>query len=99
MEEKNTIVVWAGLRVKDGLAEKFMQTVAPVIKATRAEKGCLKYDLLQNTEDECKFYFFEEYADEDGYAAHRAMPYMSEFRPKREEMLDRYLGLRVLKDK
>ena len=92
------IVVWAGLRVRDGLAEEFKKCAEPIIKATRSEKGCVKYDLLQDAGDECSFYFFEEYSDESAYKFHREMPYMNAFRQKRGEMLDRYLGLRVLRD-
>ena len=45
------IVVWAGLRVKDGAIEAFKELAAPVIEATRQDPGCIKYDLLQDSAD------------------------------------------------
>lgn len=42
------------------------------------------------------FYFFEEYTDDEGYAAHRAMPYMPPFRDFRGTVVEEYLGIRVL---
>jgi len=97
-ETNKTVIVWAGLRVKDGFVETFKQAAASVIASTRKEPKCIRYDLLQDTEDANSFFFFEEYSDEDGYAAHRATPYLAEFRKRREQMLDKYLGLRVLKE-
>lgn len=96
--ENKTIVVWAGLRVKDGCDEAFKKEAAIVIAATRNEKGCMRYDLLQDTEDKCSFFFFEEYVDASAYASHRAQDYMTAFRKKREELLDKYLGLRTFGD-
>ena len=93
------IVVWAGLRVKDGAIEAFKELAAPVIEATRQEPGCIKYDLPQDSADPQTFYFFEEYADENAYKAHREMSYMPAMREGREKLLDKYLGIRVFAER
>lgn len=93
------IVVWAGLRVQDGAIEAFKELAAPVIEATRQEPGCIKYDLLQDSADPQTFYFFEEYADENAYKAHREMSYMPAMREGREKLLDKYLGIRVFSER
>jgi len=98
MSENKTIIVWAGLRVKDGFAEKFKEIAAPVVAATRREKGCLKYDLLSDVSDPDTFYFFEEYESDEAFAAHREMPYMADFRPKRAECVKEFLGVRVMSE-
>ena len=77
------IIVLAGLRVKDGSADDFIKLATPIVAATRKEPGCVKYEFLQDVLDKQIFYFYEEYAD----------------RPKREQLLDRYLGVRVLSER
>lgn len=93
------IIVLAGLRVKDGSADDFIKLATPIVAATRKEPGCVKYEFLQDVLDKQIFYFYEEYANENAYQTHRTMPYMTEFRPKREQLLDRYLGVRVLSER
>lgn len=92
--KSNTVIVEAGLRVKD--AEAFKKLAADVILNTRKEPGCLRYDLLQDVEDPNKFLFIEEYRDEEAFQAHRNMPYMDSFRVERAKLLDRFTGLRKL---
>ena len=60
MSESQTTVVWAGLVIKDGFIEKFKEAVKPVVEASRAESGCIKYDFLQDIYQPNTFYFFEE---------------------------------------
>ena len=98
MSNSQTTVVWAGLVIKDGFIEKFKEAVEPVVKASREEVGCLKYDFLQDVYNPNTFYFFEEYKDETAFQEHRTMPYMLDFRPKREECVEKYLGVRVMSE-
>ncbi len=98
MSDKKTVIVWAGLKVKEGFVENFLEAANPIVNATRQEKGCLKYDLLRDCADPLTFYFFEEYVDADAFAAHREMPYMHAFRPKRAECIDEFLGVRVMSE-
>ena len=41
-----------------------------LMEPTRAEQGCLVYDLMQNTEDPTDFTFYEEWTDEAALHAH-----------------------------
>ena len=94
-----SVIINAGLKIKDGCAEKFIKLATPIVEATLKEPGCIRYEFLQDVLDKNTFYFFEEYADENAYQAHRTMPYMTEFRPKREALLDKYLGVRILSER
>ena len=95
---QSTVIVWAGLIIKEDCIEKFKQAVEPVVIASRKEAGCIKYDFLQDIYDPKTFYFFEEYQNDNAFQEHRAMPYMLEFRPKREECVEKYLGVRVFSE-
>ena len=94
-DTSNSVIIEAGLRVVD--AEAFKKLASNVIEQTRKEPGCLRYDLLQDTEDPNIFLFIEEYKDEEAFQTHRNMPYMAPFRVEREKLLDKFTGLRKLK--
>ena len=99
MTTAKPVIVHAGLRVKDGTADEFIKLAASVVEETRKEPGCVKYELLQDVFDRQTFYFFEEYADENAYQGHRIKPYMTAFRPERERLLDKYLGVRIMSER
>ena len=48
--------------------------------------------------EKCVAELFEEYKDETAFQEHRAMPYMLDFRPKREECVEKYLVVRVMSE-
>ena len=41
------------------------------VQGSREEPGCLRFDLLQDQTDPCKFYFYEVYKDADAVAYHK----------------------------
>ena len=44
------------------------------------EPGCLRFDVLQDTEDQHKFYYYEVYKDEAALEAHRNAPHYAVWR-------------------
>lgn len=94
-----SVIINAGLKIKDGSAEEFIKLATPIVEASRKEPGCIRYEILRDVLDKNTFYFLEEYADENAYQTHRTMPYMTGFRPKREALLDTYLGVRILSER
>lgn len=97
MESFNSVIVYAGLKVKAGYADAFIERAREVVECTRAEEGCLRYDLVRDVLDPDAFYFFEEYRDDATFAAHREMPYMNPFREFRAGVVDKYLGVSTLR--
>ncbi len=41
------------------------------VQGSRKEPGCLRFDLLQDQADPCKFFFYEVYKDADAVAYHK----------------------------
>ena len=56
------------------------------------EPGCLRFDVLQDTEDANKFFYYEVYKDEAARAAHRETPH---FKKYAEESADMFSGTPV----
>lgn len=65
----------------DALAALLREQVAAV---RRAEPGCLVYRPHRSTSDPELFVFYEQYADEAAWDAHRAAPHLAAFRERRE---------------
>ena len=42
------------------------------IRLSRAEPGCLSFDVVQNPDDPCRWDVAEAFADRDAFAAHQA---------------------------
>lgn len=47
-----------------------------LLAPTRREKGCIRYELLQNAADPTDFTFVEEWADQAAIDAHMATPHV-----------------------
>jgi hypothetical protein len=43
-------------------------------QGSRAEEGCLRFDVLRDQTDPCKFFFYEVYVDAAAVAVHKEQP-------------------------
>ena len=64
------VTVIANIKVKPGLEERAKQVLLSAVGPTRAEPGCLTYDLHQSATDPTEFLFHENWADEEAFKAH-----------------------------
>ena len=58
-----------------------------LIESSRAEPGCLKYELLQNADDPADFTFVETFANDDALKAHASAAYIAGLAPRLEDLL------------
>jgi quinol monooxygenase YgiN len=76
------------IRVKADKIEEargfFRQFLAP----SRAEAGCVQYDLFQCDTDPQVFYFFEKWASDEAFKLHSTQPFLVEFRKRYPEILE-----------
>ncbi len=93
MEKNKSVTVLAGLKIKPEFCQEFLERAKEVVKQTRQESGCVRYDLVRDTFDDTIFYFIEEYVDDDAFQTHRAMPYMPPFRDFRAKVVSAYYGV------
>ena len=56
---------------------KLREVLVSLIPLSRAEPGCLKYELFENTTDSTDFTFMETFASDAALAAHAAAPYIT----------------------
>jgi quinol monooxygenase YgiN len=60
-----------------------------LIEPSRAEPGCLKYELLQNADDPTDFTFVETFASEEALKEHAAAAYIAGLTPKLKDLVAR----------
>ncbi len=51
------------------------------------EPGCLRFDVLQDTEDQHKFFYYEVYKDEAARMAHRETPHYKKYAAESADMM------------
>ena len=81
------VTVTARLKVKQGLEERFREEFEPIIALTRAEDGCINYDLHQSIEEPSLFLLHENWASQEILNQHLQQPYIRALGAKSEEFL------------
>lgn len=66
------VTVVATVKVKHGHEEQAKQALRAAVAPTRAEPGCLQYDLHQSTTDPTQFLFYEAWSSDETLKAHSA---------------------------
>ena len=68
------------VNVKPEKRDQFIEVITDDASHSEAdEPGCLRFDVLQDTADENKFFFYEVYKDDASVAAHRETPHFARF--------------------
>jgi quinol monooxygenase YgiN len=70
------ITVIARLKAKPGAEARLEELVKNLIEPTRAESGCLVYDLHRDVEDPAVYYFYENWRSEADLDEHFRTPHM-----------------------
>src|SRR5690348_1232826 len=56
--------------------------------SVRDEPGCLRFDVLEDDNDENKFYFYEVYTDDAAFTAHTQAPHYARWRKASEACVE-----------
>lgn len=74
MSSATTLTVTATLHAKPGNEARVREELLSLIQASRADKGCVNYDLHQSAEDPTVFLFHENWTSKTELDAHLAKP-------------------------
>jgi (4S)-4-hydroxy-5-phosphonooxypentane-2,3-dione isomerase len=75
------LAMWVKVRIKPEGRERFLKAIeVDAIGSERDEPGCLRFNVLQDQQDENVYYFYEAYRDEAALEAHRAAPHYAVWR-------------------
>ena len=75
------LAIWVKVRVKAEARERFLAAIeADALGSERDEPGCMRFNVLQDAQEENVYYFYEVYRDEAALEAHRATPHFALWR-------------------
>jgi quinol monooxygenase YgiN len=86
MSEPLTVV--ARVRAKTGQEARLRQELQRLVAPTRAEAGCLRYDLHESTAEHGWFLLYETWKSEADLDAHFQTPYLKAFFHMVSELAD-----------
>lgn len=70
------IAKWIKVRIQPELRQEFLDAIeVDALGSERDEPDCARFNVLQDTEDDAVYYFYEVYKDEAAVDAHRAAPH------------------------
>lgn len=76
------------MRAKPGQELRLRQELERLLAPTRAEKGCINYDLHRSLEDPTLFMFHENWASEADLDAHLRSPHLQALLRLMPELID-----------
>jgi quinol monooxygenase YgiN len=82
-----SLTVIAHIRAKPGQESRVRQVLQGLVSPTRAEPGCINYDLHQSQTDPALFLFYENWTSEAHLDAHSKSPHIQSFRKIAGEIL------------
>jgi quinol monooxygenase YgiN len=81
------ITVVARMKAKAGLEEQVKNSLLALVGPSRADEGCVNYDLHQSSEDKGLFLFYENWAGKEDLNRHLGKAHLKAFLSKAETML------------
>jgi quinol monooxygenase YgiN len=84
---ENKISVVATINAKAGMEAGVREAVMALVAPTRAEAGCINYDLHQSMDDPTVFILYENWVSKADLEAHLEKPYLKQFLARADEML------------
>jgi len=93
--QQTSIVVTALIRVKDRLTAQAQDELIGLVAPTRAEPGCIAYDLYRSPDQESCFMFYECWRSRQDLDEHLRKPHIREFMKKADSFLAEPLRVSV----
>jgi quinol monooxygenase YgiN len=91
----NTIRVVARFKAKADRIEDLKRVLTAFVSPTRAEEGCITYDLLENISDPTDLIFVEEWTSEAALEKHLASEHIALGRAELPDLIEGEGDIRV----
>ena len=85
MQDKITVI--AHFKANEGSEKELRELLLSLIELSRADKGCITYDLHQAVDDPSLFIFFEIWENKELLGEHSATSHIRQFRSKAKSLL------------
>lgn len=81
------VIITSRMVIEKSCIDSFAEIAKTVVEATRKEKGCMEYELLQDFFHPEIFFFYEVYRDAEAQSFHSGRQYLKDFKELRKPML------------
>lgn len=89
------LIVLAKVTAKSGMADNIINESKAIIEATRAEEGCIEYNLYKSTEEENVLSFIEKWESKEFLESHLKQQHFIDFGSAIEDFLAKDLEISV----
>ena len=84
------LTIVAKIKARADRVELVRTELEKLIAPTRAEAGCVQYDLHTDNEDPCVFLFFENWESRELWQAHMDSPHLQDFLATTEGAIEEF---------
>lgn len=81
------VTVLARIKARSGKEKELRQALEALLAPTRAEEGCLNYDLHQMPDDPSEFMFYENWTSKACLDRHQESSHLAAFRSRAGDLL------------
>ena len=85
--ERRELTVLARFKAKEGKETDVLRAITSLIAPTKAEEGCINYDLHRAQNDPGLFVLYETWRNRQDLDSHLATPYLQAFLEQAPELL------------
>lgn len=96
-DNRDLLTVIARMRAKPGKEADLRRELEALIEPTRAESGCVNYDLNQGADDQTVYYFYENWVSEAALEEHLQTAPLQRFVGIAGDLLDGELHIQKLR--
>lgn len=82
------LTIIAKLKAKPGSEDRLYEACRKLVAPTRAEEGCINYDMHRSIEDSGLVMFYENWETKPLWERHMESPHLSEFSAETEDMVE-----------
>lgn len=90
------LTIIARIKAKPGLEKRMQHDLLNLLAPTRAESGCITFDLLVDTTDPTIFILYENWKDQASLDSHFQQPYVKQVLQAYEETLAESIAIMTL---
>ncbi len=82
------LTIIAKLKVKDGAEDQLFEECRKLVGPTRAEEGCINYDMHRSVEDPGLIMFHENWTSRPLWERHMESPHLQEFSANTDDIVE-----------
>jgi quinol monooxygenase YgiN len=86
-----TLTIVANIHAKADKIDLVKAELLKLVPITRAEKGCINYDLHQDNEDPAHFTFFENWESRELWQEHMNAPHLAAYMTATDGAVDQFI--------